>query len=501
MAIRSLIKGILLKLASGLQKAGQAILNRFRSHPPPTDARTLIFQQPGLFLELLPDIAFVLDLNGKVIYSNARMTGFLGMDWKSLKGLDIRDFVVPEYQEKAEKALETTFQQGEIRDTHLVIKDILDRRVHVLISAKLIQDATGKDIGIMGIARNITEIVKVEEKFREIFRAIPDIAYIHDLKGNLMLVSRITEKKLGYPEPMILKMNIADVLMEDSHKIALEKLSRIRAEKKVRDIPFTLINKDGHKIPLEARAILIRFEGQDCVLGVGRDITQKLVAEEEKRRAEEEFFRINNVLANLYALHHTVGKTHVLQDILDMTVNSAIKSLPIDACAIKIYDPKIKDFEVAAKEGLGTRYSKKRAKSLTESLSWRAYEKAEIIEEPDLQSVHSMAVNDGMASGLYIPLLVAVGSGKKGKESYDRIGVLCVYVKERRKFSEEDKKRIEMFASYVAIRIREARLYKMVEELSITDELTKVHNLRGFRRKLEEKIKMCQRDGRPFSLL
>ncbi len=150
MAIRSLIKGILLKLASGLQKAGQAILNRFRSHPPPTDARTLIFQQPGLFLELLPDIAFVLDLNGKVIYSNARMTGFLGMDWKSLKGLDIRDFVVPEYQEKAEKALETTFQQGEIRDTHLVIKDILDRRVHVLISAKLIQDATGKDISYVG---------------------------------------------------------------------------------------------------------------------------------------------------------------------------------------------------------------------------------------------------------------------------------------------------------------------------------------------------------------
>jgi len=112
-----------------------------------------------------------------------------------------------------------------------------------------------------------------------------------------------------------------------------------------------------------------------------------------------------------------------------------------------------------------------------------------------------MAVDDGMASGMYIPLLVAVGRGKKGKESYDKIGVLCVYVKERYRFNEEDKRRMEMFASYVAIRIREARLYEKVEELSITDELTKVYNLRGFRRRLEEKIKICQRDARPVSLL
>jgi hypothetical protein len=67
MAISSLIKGTLLKLASGLQKAGQAILKRLGSHPPPTEAQTLFFQQPELFLELLPDIAYVLDLKGKVI--------------------------------------------------------------------------------------------------------------------------------------------------------------------------------------------------------------------------------------------------------------------------------------------------------------------------------------------------------------------------------------------------------------------------------------------------
>ncbi|UCD83980.1 MAG: diguanylate cyclase [Deltaproteobacteria bacterium] len=496
-----LVKGHLITLANSLQKVGQGILNRLGIHPNPPSAQAIISHQLELFLELLPDIAFILDLKGKAIYSNVKMTSFLGMDWKSLKGLDFRDFIVPEYQEKAEKVLETIFQQGEVSDTHIVIKNNLDRRFHVLISAKLIQDAAGKDIGIMGIARDITEIVKVEEKFREIFRAIPDIAYIHDLKGNLMLVSRITEKKLGYPEPMILKMNIAEVLTEDSHKTALEKLSRIRTEKKVRDIPFTLINKDGYEIPMEARAILIRLEGQDCVLGIGRDITEKLEAEEERKKAEEEILRINNVLANLYKLHQITAKTHELQNILDMTVNSAIESLPIDACAIKIFNPEIKDFEVAAKKGLGKEYSRKRTKSLTESLSWQAFEKGKIIEEYDLKSIQSMAVDDGMASGLYIPLLVAVGPGEIGKEFYDKIGVLCIYVKERYKFSEEDKRRIEMFASYIAIRIREARLYKKVEELSITDELTKVYNLRGFRRRLEEKINICQRDGRPLSLL
>ncbi len=429
------------------------------------------------------------------------MTGFLGIDGESIKGLDFRQFIVPEYQEKAEKDMGIILQEGEIRDTHLVIKNDFDRRFHVLVSSKLIQDAAGKGIGIIGIARDITEIVKAEENFREIFRSIPDIAYIHDLKGNILLMSKIAEIKLGYPEQMILKMNIADILTEKSYKSALERLSRIKTERKVKDIPFTLIAQDGHEIPMEARAILIRFEGQECVFGIGRDITERLEAEENRKRAEEEIFRINNVLANLYELHDTVAKTHILQDVLDMTVNSAIKSLPIDACAIKTYDPELKDFEVAAIKGLGKGYSRKRAKSLAESLSWRAFEKEKIIEELDLKSVQSMAVDDGMASGIYIPLLVAVGRGKKGKESYDKIGVLCVYVKERYRFNEEDKRRMEMFASYVAIRIREARLYEKVEELSITDELTKVYNLRGFRRRLEEKIKICQRDAIPVSLL
>lgn len=500
-AIRALVKGSLLRLASGLQKAGQGILNRFAPYPPPPDTQALIFQQPELFLELLPDIAFVLDLKGEIIYSNSKMTGFLGIDGESIKGLDFRQFILPEYQEKAQKDLGTIVQEGEVRDSHLVIKDKLDRRFHVLASAKLIQDAAGNNIGIMGIARDITEIVKAEEKFKEIFRSIPDIAYIHDLKGNLLLMSKIAERKLGYPEQMILKMNVADILTEQSHKSALEKMSRIETERTVKDIPFTLVAQDGHEIPLEVRATLIRFEGQKCVLGIGRDITERLEAEKERKRAEEEIFRINAVLANLYELHQTVAKTHTLQDVLDMTVNSAIKSLPIDACAIKIYDPEIKDFEVAAREGLGKGYSRKRTKSLAESLSWRAFEKAEIIEELDLKSVQSMAVDDGMASGMYIPLLVAVGPGEERKESYDKIGVLCIYVKERYRFNEEDKRRMEMFASYVAIRIREARLYEKVEELSITDELTKVYNLRGFRRRLEEKIKLCQRDGRPVSVL
>jgi len=84
----------------------------------------------------------------------------------------------------------------------------------------------------------------------------------------------------------------------------------------------------------------------------------------------------------------------------------------------------------------------------------------------------------------------------------EAIGVIGVdRTKEPVDITTEDVELVTAFASLAGLAIENARLYDHARELSLTDDLTGLHNRRFLRKELARELARCSRSGQPLSIL
>ncbi|MGB9552855.1 MAG: diguanylate cyclase domain-containing protein, partial [bacterium] len=81
------------------------------------------------------------------------------------------------------------------------------------------------------------------------------------------------------------------------------------------------------------------------------------------------------------------------------------------------------------------------------------------------------------------------------------IGVMTVYRLGHHPFTESEFRLITIFSSFAASAIYNARLFRNVSEMAITDYLTGLYNYRYFFRRLEEELSYAQRHGQKLVLV
>jgi two-component system cell cycle sensor histidine kinase/response regulator CckA len=146
------------------------------------------------------------------------------------------------------------------------------------------------------LAHDISDRLKAERalrrseaKYRELFENANDVIYTHDLEGNFTSLNGAGEAVTGYTEAEALTMNISQVVVPEFLERAKRMITR-----KVEGSPPTIyetqiIAKNGRRVPLEINTRLIVESGQPIgVQGIGRDISERLAAEEALRQSEEQ---------------------------------------------------------------------------------------------------------------------------------------------------------------------------------------------------------------------
>jgi diguanylate cyclase (GGDEF)-like protein len=81
------------------------------------------------------------------------------------------------------------------------------------------------------------------------------------------------------------------------------------------------------------------------------------------------------------------------------------------------------------------------------------------------------------------------------------IGALALASRESRVYDETSVARVQPVADAVALAFENVRLFQKTRELSITDEVTPLHNFRYFHQALERELKLVNRYGGALSLL
>ncbi|MBU0681974.1 MAG: PAS domain S-box protein [Proteobacteria bacterium] len=141
-------------------------------------------------------------------------------------------------------------------------------------------------------------LLESEARFRTLFEQAGDAIFVSDFQGHLVDVNQAAQKSLGYTKAELLKLRIQDV---DSQAPSQEDLQDFWQQQFGGGHPRTFESvhrrKDGTMFPVELRAGFTEHTGQRLVLGLARDISERLEAEEARKRLESQLLHAQKMEA------------------------------------------------------------------------------------------------------------------------------------------------------------------------------------------------------------
>ncbi len=119
-----------------------------------------------------------------------------------------------------------------------------------------------------------------EQHFRTLFDNSSDEIFVIDFNGNFVEVNQVAVENLGYSYQELLKMNIRDIKSAEYIERVENNISMIRKFGKHR-YESENVAKDKTIIPVEMNSRLIDYKGQQLILTIARDISERKEMEDK----------------------------------------------------------------------------------------------------------------------------------------------------------------------------------------------------------------------------
>jgi len=260
-------------------------------------------QQKAL-LDNIPDIAWMKDAEGRYIAVNEAFGKFCGKDTGAVIGRSALEIFPPELAQRFH-AEDQAVMAGRRRT--LVEKSIVTEKGeeawHETIKTPILNERN-EVIGMVGIARDISERRKAEKvlreseaRFRLLAENVKDVILLTGLDGRILYVSPSVEQMIGYPLDELREKKYRDVMTPRTllavKTYLKEKIWNGKAAHLDPGRPSVMeveaVCRDGSVKDVEVKfSILLNDTGEPYrILGVMRDISKRKAAEKALKDSEE----------------------------------------------------------------------------------------------------------------------------------------------------------------------------------------------------------------------
>jgi PAS domain S-box-containing protein len=153
----------------------------------------------------------------------------------------------------------------------------------------IIYNEKGEPTRYVGCVQNITveekvkqEIINEKELSDVLINSLPGIFYMFNKKGEYIRWNENILAITGYNKEEMASINPILFVPEDQRPILIEKINGV-FENGADSIEAELLTKDGRRIPYYFTGIYIKMGDQDCMMGVGIDISERVKVQQELR--------------------------------------------------------------------------------------------------------------------------------------------------------------------------------------------------------------------------
>jgi PAS domain S-box-containing protein len=161
-------------------------------------------------------------------------------------------------------------------------------------------DDSGGPAAVLGVARDVTERKRAEEKFRSLLESAPDAMVIVDRNGEILLVNAQTERLFGYTRQELLGQPVEILVPQRLRKRHQQHLCGYSADPRARPIgagrELYGLRKDGTEFPAEIGLSPLVTEEGPLVSSAIRDITERKRAEDELKDSRERLLALSRRL-------------------------------------------------------------------------------------------------------------------------------------------------------------------------------------------------------------
>ncbi len=255
-------------------------------------------------MEVTPDFVGVLDLSGRIVYTNRALKSV-----GDVEGRRIFDLIVEGDRKKCEELFKRSMETGEV--VKEIIRMEIGGRLYVLDIACAFVYAEGEPLYAIFVARDLTDRVRLERflaEREEVYRTLAENSHTLLLiarNGRIVYANRRALEVLGY-EDLDSMPELAELLQM---KLDVE-------EGEVKEFEVQVLAKSGRKW-MKAIASRINFEGEPAVLINLADITD-LKEKEEKLRNLNEVLEVVTDLSRIMSKERSeVGLISKLATVLE----------------------------------------------------------------------------------------------------------------------------------------------------------------------------------------
>ena len=236
---------------------------------------------------------------GILTYVNPAFARFTGIEAEALLGKSFYPFIHENDREEAISKIESINREnptveiewriallnGDIHWTHWSHTGIYDEQGTLIEYQSL-----GKDITEQRVAENALR--ESELKYRLLFECAGDSISVMDLQGKLLTVNPIACKMLGYTNDELLALSADKIDTRPAEMAAnIGKL----LDQGYYSGEIELVRKDGSTVTVSVDARTIVWDGQDAIMSVCRDITDRKHAEYERLNLEKQLLHVQKL--------------------------------------------------------------------------------------------------------------------------------------------------------------------------------------------------------------
>ncbi|NLV27193.1 MAG: PAS domain S-box protein [Methanomicrobiales archaeon] len=126
---------------------------------------------------------------------------------------------------------------------------------------------------------------KSAQNIRTLFQSIDDIVFVIDLKGDILTMNTAAEERLSYSKKQLIGRSILDILDPGKREEALLFYDNM-VDGTGKDNSIPIISKDGTRIEVDTKITRGRWDDQDVLIGVSREVTERRLFEEALQKSE-----------------------------------------------------------------------------------------------------------------------------------------------------------------------------------------------------------------------